>query len=680
MSPEEWAASQSKTSEPKRAPSPEEWASKQEPSFGEKYIQPVTDVVNRSLVAGTLGAPADIGALALRPFGYTQEPTFGSEYIGRQMEKAGMVSSKRRPVAELLTGFAPLALTGGVSALRSGAGMVGRALGKDVTREAEALKKATAGRYEAPISQAEKERERASRAIEQIERQPSVAAQRAATAPLTREQEIAQLQAQLRQPVREQMGARRAAAEERAGKAAVIEEQAAQRTAAAQQAVDVLEQRLLSRPTITPEQFGAELRQATKDLQKRLVDARTEGSNLGRVIRNAGTTPNINTSGLVNRAEGLALRTRNPQVLGMLEEVKSLAKVEGDEMLTLEQADSLRKYLSKDIINKFFPTTGADKEVLRALRSLRVSLIQATPQAYRKALGEFSTLSRPLDIVERQGALKRVVDIDPVSTAEKLTEAQVVGEVINKARAGNPVFTRLLEGSPQLKDSARLYFTQDLFGKGVVPTEASVRTWLRNNERVLRQVGLYDEFKDIRTAKETAQRAVDEAKLTEKAAREVAGATAKEAGRAGKLSKESETRLQEALRTTASPTQRPGESLAEALRRTRTGEKPAPIQTFVQTREKQAQAVQSLTKMQSDVVAAKTPQEIQSAVSTAANDLLKRGIIDDAGYRTMIRDVSKLQDMTDARNQARKIVAYFAGLAGVGFLGRGAVQSVVEGR
>jgi hypothetical protein len=311
---------------------------------------------------------------------------------------------------------------------------------------------------------------------------------------------------------------------------------------------------------------------------------------------------------------------------------------------------------------------------------LRVSLIEATPQAYRKALGEFSTLSRPLDIVERQGALKRVVDIDPISTAEKLTEAQVVGEVINKARAGNPVFTRLLEGSPQLKDSARLYFTQDLFSKGVVPTEASVRTWLKSNERVLRQVGLYDEFKDIRTAKETAQRAVDEAKLTEKAAREVAGATSTEASRAAKLSKESESRLQEALKTTASPTQRPGESLAEALRRTRTGAKPAPIQTFVQTREKQAQAVQSLTKMQSDVVAAKTPQEVQSAVSSAANDLLKRGIIDDAGYRTMIRDVSKLQDMTDARNQARKILAYFGGLAGVGFLGRGAIQSVVEGK
>ena len=680
MSPEEWAASQSKTSESKRAPSPEEWASKQEPSFGEKYVQPVTDVINRSLVAGTLGAPADIGALALRPFGYTQEPTFGSEYIGRQMERAGMVSPKRRPVAELLTGFAPLALTGGAAALRSGAGMVSRALGKDVTREAEALKKATAGKYETPISQAERERERAGRVVEQMERQPSVATKRAAAAPLTREQEIAQLQAQVRQPVREQMGARRVVAEERAGKAAAIEEQAEERTAAAQQAVDVLEQRLLSRPTITPEQFGAELRQATKDLQKRLVSARTEGSKLGQVIRDAGTNPTVNTTGLVNRAEGLALRTRNPQVLGMLEEVKSLAKTEGDAMLTLEQADSLRKYLSKDIINKFFPTTGADKEVLRALRGLRVSLIEATPPAYRKALGEFSTLSRPLDIVERQGALKRVVDIDPISTAEKLTEAQVVGEVINKARAGNPVFTRLLEGSPQLKDSARLYFTQDLFGKGVVPTEASVRTWLRNNERVLRQVGLYDEFKDIRTAKETAQRAVDEAKLTEKAAREVAGTTAKEAGRAAKLSKESEARLQEALRTTAPPTQRPGESLAEALRRSRTGEKPAPIQTFIQTREKQAEAIQSLTKMQSDVTASKTPQEIQKAVTSAANDLLKRGIIDDAGYRTMLRDVSKLQDMTDARNQARKILAYFAGLAGVGYVGRGAVQSLVEGR
>jgi len=340
-----------------------------------------------------------------------------------------------------------------------------------------------------------------------------------------------------------------------------------------------------------------------------------------------------------------------------------LAKTGDTAALTLQQADSLRKYLHKDIISKFFPQTGADKETLNALRALRKALIEVTPQAYKEALGRFSTLSRPLDIVERQGALKRVVDVDPMSTAEKLTEAQVVGEIINKARVGNPTFSRLLETNPALKDSGRLYFTQDLFAKGAVPTRESLRTWLANNERPLRQLGLYDEFRDIRVARETAQRVVEETKLAETAAKKVATEVGKEATAARKLSEESQRRLQEALKTRMGPPV--------------TGSRPAPIQTFVTTREQQTQAVQSLTKMRDDVSMAKTPQEVQQAVSKAADDLYKRGLIDDAGRRTMLRDVENLQSMIDAQDKARKILAYFAGIAGVGYLGRRATESMV---
>lgn len=71
-----------------------------------------TDVINRALIAGTLGAPVDIAALAMRPFGYTAEPILGSEWIGKQMERAGMVSPVRRPVAETLAGIAPLGIYG----------------------------------------------------------------------------------------------------------------------------------------------------------------------------------------------------------------------------------------------------------------------------------------------------------------------------------------------------------------------------------------------------------------------------------------------------------------------------------------------------------------------------------------------------------------------------------------
>lgn len=66
-----------------------------------------TDVLNRGLVAGTLGAPVDLAAMAMRPFGYSVDQPFGgSEYIGQKMQEAGFVTPERRPLAELAAGFA----------------------------------------------------------------------------------------------------------------------------------------------------------------------------------------------------------------------------------------------------------------------------------------------------------------------------------------------------------------------------------------------------------------------------------------------------------------------------------------------------------------------------------------------------------------------------------------------
>jgi tRNA A37 N6-isopentenylltransferase MiaA len=222
-----------------------------------------------------------------------------------------------------------------------------------------------------------------------------------------------------------------------------------------------------------------------------------------------------------------------------------------------------------------------------------------------------------------------------------------------------------------------MYFTQDLFGKGAVPTEASLRTWLRNNERPLRQLGLYDEFRDIKNAREAANTAVENAKLGERAAKETAQLAQKEATAAGRLSQKSEQRLAEALQIAAGPTQKPGETLAEALRRTRTGEKAAPIQTFINTRDQQRAASDALTKMRDLVVAAKNPNDVQTAVSNAANTLLQRGVIDDAGYRTMLREVAELKNINEARDRARRVLTYFAGATG---LGAGAVTTYVGTR
>jgi len=665
------------------------------PSTPESRTRALTDVINRGIIAGTLGAPVDIASLPFQLGAKIAgkefpEVPFGSEYIGRKMEQAGMVSPTRRPLAEFAAGMAAPVAGAAAGLTKAGVGLAKQAIGKETRSAAEAAKRSAAQQYEPAITEAERGAEQAGRVIAQMERQPRVAEQRAVTAPLTPEQEVAALQAQVRQPVREKMAGQRyearqraAAAESEVKSAQEAAIQAQQVTAQAQQAVSALERSLVSRPTITAEQFGGELRNITKKLNDSLVSARAEQSGFNNVLAKFADAPVVDTSSLVSQAEKIASQSRNPTVISMMKEIQSLAKTDDANRLSLVSADSLRKTLHKDIINKYFPQTGADKEVLSQLRQLRGILIRQTPDEYKEALGKFATLSRPLDIMERQGALKRVLDVDPLSTAEKLTEAQVVGEIINKSRAGHPAFSRLLESSPQLKDSGRLYFTQNLFAKGDVPTEASLKTWLVTNERPLRQLGLYDEFRNIRTARETAQRSVDEAKLSEAAAKQTAtaaqkaaSAAEKQAAAATKVSEKSEKRLQEALGVVAPPTQRPGESMAEALRRTRTGEKAAPIQTFITKRQDQQKLAESLTKMRDETLAAKTPKEVKAAVEKAAKDLLDKGIIDNSGYRYMLRDVEKLESMIDAQARARKIIGYFAGISGVGYLGRRATESV----
>jgi hypothetical protein len=64
------------------------------------------DAINRGTIAGTLGAPADIGNEIMRPFGYGQEkPFLGSEWFGDKMQSAGMVSANRNPLTEGIAGF-----------------------------------------------------------------------------------------------------------------------------------------------------------------------------------------------------------------------------------------------------------------------------------------------------------------------------------------------------------------------------------------------------------------------------------------------------------------------------------------------------------------------------------------------------------------------------------------------
>jgi len=74
----------------------------------------IKDLAYRAL-ASAVGAPVDLATMAMRPFGYKTPDTQvvgGSEWIGSQMERAGLIGSARSPIQEFLASMAIPSPTG----------------------------------------------------------------------------------------------------------------------------------------------------------------------------------------------------------------------------------------------------------------------------------------------------------------------------------------------------------------------------------------------------------------------------------------------------------------------------------------------------------------------------------------------------------------------------------------
>lgn len=461
--------------------------------------------------------------------------------------------------------------------------------------------------------------------------------------------------------------------------------EASQQVTAAEQAVNKLESDLISRPQLSKEKFGNQLQQTVSKLVKDYSNARTTQSGLGSVIETSKDI--IPTKTVIDAITKGLVGVRNPPLQRTLTELKSLAKTGDDNQLSLKSAQSLKTYIDarlSAIEGSELAVDSATKTILRDIKSKLVKSMTDKSDAYRVALGKWSTLSRPLDIVERNGALSKVPTKDPLSQAYHMAEAEVVGNIISKARAGNPVFTRLLQENPELKNSARLYFTKELFGQEAVPTIASLNTFLKTNEGPLRQLGLFNEFKDIRSSQKAAQFAVDQAKGIEKvAAKEVKEAkslesTAKsEAARLSGRAGQAETRLSQALKTV--------EPIEDIAKKAAARAKPAVTKT--------EQKLGNITKEQKDVGKTlndyeklnillrdeKDPKQIANLYNDLTERLRNEGKITPNQYQQMIGETNNiLRNVKDSEEAKQKIYQFVGRTLGYGALGGAGVYGVKQ--
>ena len=671
-------------------------------------------------VAGGFGAGLSYAAPTALKYGgklVGAIPTAPTRAVGTGMQAAGEALGKVAPLRRAVTGGVattigdvteqageylgiPRVATLPVSVLTSSVGgyttdllaratgLEAKALSKEVREQGVQLTEEMLRRAGMSKEQAESEIRRLNKIQQQLAQREGVAAGRAAS------REVSPMEAE-RRKVLEDVAAARVRAQETSRLAGDTAEQAAQRVAAAEQevvraqtAVDNMERRLVAMPNMSKEDFGRLIQPTTQKLFDDGQAVRKAKADFKGIIQQAGDEPIVQTKAMFDSLDKQIQKTGNPIIRQVLRAIQNEIAVPSvspsgvvsyaSKPISLAKADSLKGYIDSIINSKQFGDTKLSKEILNQVRKTKTGLfdaIRTSPagQKYMDALSAFRTYSRPLDIVERNGALAKVIEKDPLSTEYKMKEAEIVGYVLNKAKAGNKVFERLIEVNPDIKDASRLYFVKDLFGKEVAPTEAVMRSWLKDNESVLRRTGLYDEFKNMTTARRTANQAVLEAKGGVEAAKEeakvakgVATKTEQEATKASSLQKRAEKRLQETLKT--------AEPVEDVLRRSAARARPAETKvtqelgTATRELEKQQAVETSINELQRQIKTMR-PEEVLTRVRSLARELSGKGVISlqqaDALEKQIMLNQDKFQSADDAI-KTLKFLLPTLGVAGYG--------------
>lgn len=599
----------------------------------------------------------------------------GAQRVGETLGKAPGVKTVKTAVSK-----AP-------QEAQAAAEAAARELRTTAVREAETGAKA----QEAAAAKAERQAAGVEKTAKGIVAKQPLKAQERADRALMRPDEIRQnVLAQTRDRVRQAEADYRAAGSSTQAARDLAMQAEAQHQAAVD-AVSAFDQQLAARPTTTPEQFGQLIRNATKSISDRFGQARATQAKFGEAIASAGDEARVPTKDIVDLIDSRMKDIRNPTLRNTLQDLRAEMLTDDKEALNLKSAESLRGTLDSIIQQKIFKDRKIDKETLQIVSTIRKELVSSAKKSwppYEQALKRWRELSKPLDIVERKGALKKVLDVDPVSTDYAKTESEVVGEVIRKAQAGSPVFTRLLQENPELRDAARLYFTRDLMAGKEKLTPASLANWLKANEQPLKQLGLYDEFRNVQLARRAAQNAVDQAKGVKiQTAKEVKAAAAREAEEARRLKTQETIREMARKRAEESPTAKvvqrkvvPKSSLAaKETPKEAVGRLESRAGKLRSQAEKMRSLKSDLSTHQVKLEEAR-PEDLPTEAKSFALSLKNKGLIDDVRYRAYLRKVDEVKqayeasskaaaDKAAARAKLKRIAKAITGVAVLGEIG-----------
>ena len=291
-----------------------------------------------------------------------------------------------------------------------------------------------------------------------------------------------------------------------------------------------------SMPTISPNEFGAKLRERVAAAEEAAETAREKAAGFAEAMKSAPEGPIVKTREIKDYIDEIEPEVADPSTLGVLnwakqqlnlleeaaptapQDARSAAEAlfskgvtaagkAAEPGVTLAKLDSARKFLGGVLRSKNLKAlTGIDassSEAAYHLKKIYGLLMDAAKEAhapYGKAVEVWRNESRALDKF-RSGGLSNVTDTDLLSGEFTKMEGDVTATLLNKAKKGDPQLANLIASDPELKESARQYFLGELFGHGAVEkkkvTQAAFNSFWKNNQETLEKAGLADEFKSL---------------------------------------------------------------------------------------------------------------------------------------------------------------------------------------
>lgn len=587
----------------------------------------------------------------------------------------------------------------------------------------------TLAEQKAEIEASEKELARIAEMQTQMAQREEVAAARAANRALD-PKEVTKIQASVLERLRNRVQqttaeVKRLGGSEAEARQAVLEAEG--RIADARTAASGLADELLNKPQITPVEFGEKIRTLVQSLNEKYIKLREKAAKFDLAIKSAGSEPIVPTRQIIDLIDGILAKTANPEIENALKSVKARLTTsvdverpvnrmtlsgtaqdiergtEAQKALTLERADSLRKWLNQVLSSKKITLENGGQGSIAAavhdITEVRNLLMEAAGTAhdpYKKAVEAWARMSEPGRMMQGKGPLRRIIQRDLQTQEDLIGSADVVGHLLREAKSGKPVIQSLIANDPSLVNSARMYFNRELFGGGTVPTNARLGQFLKENEGVLRHLRLYDEFSTLRGAQQAAQKAVDIAIEAEKASARAVSAVGRERAAAGaaetearRLARIQQKRIQgisdiPTVEDIAASGSRKAKDDAARINR---------METAAKSKKGAAEKTTSaLETMRTELVEAR-PDEMATIARSKAKQMVNDKIITDAQYAEYLRAVKNTEDafnyasqkartaqeaQTARQTAQRDLVVSAAKILGLGALGQYGISSILK--